>query len=212
MRENVCARTRRTDPWLCNEPAARALVLTLAVFGSDEFITYLADNPVAKMPAQRWSETSNQSLLATILRLSESSFSGGSPLTHPIYLVSAVVLSSITCWLVLSSNESNSDWALGLVLMLALLVYPASQFFYSVLLVVPIVLLWVNRERLPTGTWGVGVLITLTCVLIVYAGFVFIANLILWIALAASLAHENLIRHIEVQDPIQMANEPRIQS
>ena len=140
------------------------------------------------MPGFVYSEMNNQSLLATILRMTDYNFNDRSPLTHPLYIIFGFILTGITCWLVFSLKDDYTDWALALILLLALIVYPSSQFFYSVLLIIPVLLLWVDREKLPIGVWGIVAFITVLYVLISFGSHVFVANIILWLAMVALLA------------------------
>lgn len=160
-------------------------VLTISVVGIETFLAYFSDNPAGRAADFVYTETTNQSLLATILRLGEYDINDRSMLTHPVYVGTAIILTAITGWLLHSLKGDSADWGLGLVLILALIVYPASQFFYSVFLLVPLLLLWVRREEIPTGAAGTGALITVIFVLITIGGYVFVANILLWSILAA---------------------------
>lgn len=159
--------------------------LTLALVGWDTFLTYITDNPAGRAADFLYVETTNQSLLATILRLSEFDIDYRSALIHPVYIATAAILTAITGWLLYSLGDEFAHWGLSLALILALIVYPATQIFYSVLLIVPIAMLWEGRNKLPTGVWGTGTLITVVLVLITIGGFVFFANVLLWVAVAA---------------------------
>lgn len=140
------------------------------------------------MPGFVYTEMTNQSLLATILRITVYNFNDRSPLTHPLYVIFGLILTVITCWLVVSLKDDNTDWALALILLLALIVYPSSQFFYSVLLIIPVLLLWVNREEIPIVDWGIVAFFTVVYVLISHSSYTFVANILLWLAMVALLA------------------------
>jgi hypothetical protein len=161
-------------------------LLSIVVFGPATFSSYFTANPVAKMPDYVYTEMLNQSLLATILRLTEYDFSDTSPLTYPTFIALTLILAGITSWLVYRLDASHADWMLALTLSLALLLYPATLEHYSVLLIVPILLLWTHRQELIGGLWGVVVFITLTYVLISYRGgnYVFFATALNWFVLA----------------------------
>jgi hypothetical protein len=162
-----------------------ALLLALVVFGPDT-ILYFTENPNARVPDFQYTEWTNQSLLASILRLTEYDFSDKSPLTHPIFITLTLVLTGITSWLVYRLDAFYIDWILALILLLSLLIYPASLMFYSVLLIIPILLFWTHRQQLVGGIWSVTTFITVVYALTSYRNgeFVFIANAFAWFVLA----------------------------
>jgi hypothetical protein len=166
-------------------PALSALViLSIGVFGLDTFTSYFTDSPLGRAPAFMYTEITNQSLLATVLRLGAEGVAGRYPLGHPFFMGMAILMTGITCWLVFSLRRDAEEWGIALALMLALVIYPASQFFYSVLLIVPLMLIWGKRDVIPVGPWGAGVLITVVYVLTVFSGYVFVANLLIWVVIA----------------------------
>lgn len=81
---------------------------------------------------------------------------------------------------------THADLALALTLLLALLLYPATLEHYSVLLLVPMLLLWMYRRNLPGGVWGVMTFITLVYGLVGYqnGNYVFAAIALNWGVLA----------------------------
>jgi len=167
-------------------------VLTIGLFGVETTRSYFTDNPTSRLAGFIYTEVSNQSLLATVLRLDPAGITGKPGLGYPLYIGLVILMTGLTCWLVSSLRGDSSEWGIGLVLMLALVVYPASQFFYSVLLVVPLMMLWEKRDVIAIGAWGAGALITVVYVLAVFPGYVFVANLLLWTALAGFVAWSTL--------------------
>jgi hypothetical protein len=113
--------------------------LSILVFGSDVFLSFLK-NPIPKTPSWNYIEMTNQSLLATILRFVPTQTTNEAPLINPLYLGISLLLSSITVW-VTSMRKNSDEWVILSILFLALIIYPANQMFYSVFLIVPVVLL-----------------------------------------------------------------------
>ncbi len=164
--------------------------VTLAAYGWAPFASYLDPAHYGRLPPWVYTEPSNQSLLATILRLSGGGPVGPSPLTEPIFVGLAVLLTGITAWRIGRSAPDRDDWAAASALLLSLLVYPASQMFYCVLLLVPFLLLWADRRRAPGGAMSVAILVGVLFGLMDYRGgrHVFVATLVLWLAGMALMA------------------------
>ena len=157
--------------------------LTLAVFGWAPFQSYLSRADYAQLPPWVYTEPSNQSLLASILRVAPGLTRAGTPpMGQPAFLASAFALCCVTIWCVWRGQERD-EWAAASTLLLALLIYPASQMFYCILLVVPFLILWTDRDRVPGGGAAVAVGIGVLYALMDYRGgrHVFVATLATWI-------------------------------
>ena len=124
------------------------LLATAALFGPRTVATYLTDNPIARAPDGLYAEPVNQSLAATIVRLTHHNFADGSPLTQPLFLTLALTIAAVTGWLVARLGPERGDVALALLLPTALLIYPHSLEHYTVLLLAPLFLLWTRGEEL----------------------------------------------------------------
>lgn len=168
--------------------------ISIVIFGPETFLAFIVNNPAGRMPDSIYIQISDQSLLSTIIRLSGFAATDQSPLLHPLYLIFAVIMTTISSWLVFHLGDENAEWGFALLLLLALLLYPASYFSYRVLLVAPLLLLWVKREELPGGTLGVGALATAILVLVSFAGMVFFAYLLMWVAFSINAAGKVLSR------------------
>jgi hypothetical protein len=162
-------------------------LLTITVFSPVTFFSYFTPNHYGSLPMWVYTEGSNQSLLAVILRYTHYDFSHISPLTQPIFVVSSLLLTIITGWLVYQLDKNHEDWALVLTLLLTLLLYPVSQMFYSLLLIVPMLLLWMHRQELVLGTWSVVGFITFEYAILSRedGNYVFIATMLTWVICAA---------------------------
>lgn len=153
-----------------------------AWFGWSNVASYFHPGRYAMLPAWVYTETTNQSLLATILR-----FRHGEQLASPphdaVYTMLALLLFALTCVLMLRLNGSNGEWSLALSILLSLIVYPTSQMFYSIMLIAPLLLLWKHRSEVPYGTAIVAVVTCLAYALM--RSEVFWATLLLWCLVAA---------------------------
>jgi hypothetical protein len=146
---------------------AGLLVCTLALlaasavaFGPGTFAAYFTRDPVGVKPNWIYSQPTNQSLLGLVLRLTGDACSGLSCVTHPIFLAGALVLGVVTFGLAIGLERIREpEWAISLLLLLAMIVYPVSQLFYSILLIPPALLAWRERERVVGGAWTVSIVV-----------------------------------------------------
>jgi hypothetical protein len=103
----------------------------------------------------------NQSLLGVLLRWFDSA-----PLANPIFFPPYVVLSGIlTIATVVVLARLPRDWSalrMSYALILALMVYPGTQMYYSVWLFVPLALMWRERDLLVGGRWAWPLAVALT--------------------------------------------------
>ena len=159
--------------------------LSIFTFGWNTFVSFLIESPTSKLPDWVYTEMVNQSLLATILRSTDFA---GSPLTHPLYLIIALILTSITIWITLQ-QRANKDWKILAILFLALIVYPAALAHYGIFLIVPmVILLRISNGQLGTQLFALGT-ITVAYLLSGYndsGDYSFYANLFMWMVSIAS--------------------------
>jgi len=163
--------------------AAAICIVTLLTFGPAIFQSYFTNNSVPRLHNVVYIESPNQSLLAAILRLTDYDFSYSSPLLHPVFLLTASLLGLITFFLAHRAREQDSRLTLGLMVVFALLVYPATWNHLSLLLVPSLLLMYTMLQRSTAASW---LMPAFTAA--VYAGMQvssFIANLVVWAALAA---------------------------
>jgi len=113
--------------------------IVIVFFGLNTFASY---NPLSRMPAIVYTELINQSFLSTILRLTHFDFSARSPMMQPIFLIGTLILVGISAWSIYRMPPYARSWAIGLLIPLALLVYPATLTHYSVMLLPVFLLLW----------------------------------------------------------------------
>jgi hypothetical protein len=159
-----------------------AVLLTILTFGLSTFLTYFRPRQYGDLPSWVYTQDVNQSLLATILRLTNYNFTQTSPILHPAFIISATLLFGITAWLLLRLKSDYDDIAFTSALLLALLIYPGTLTHYSILLLTPILILWAKKKELIYGVWTATALITTWFIIIRFS--VFTTNLIMWIALS----------------------------
>jgi hypothetical protein len=102
---------------------------------------------------------------------------------NPLYLGISLLLTLITVW-VTTMKKNSDEWVILSILFLALIVYPANQMFYSVFLIIPVVLLLqysttaTVNERL-----AIFLIIFVTYFLSGYnsGSYMFYANLFMWL-------------------------------
>ena len=161
------------------------------VFGSDVLYSYFNKNPNTDVPNVNYLEIVNCSLLATVLRVTNYDISIHPPLFNPLFLIiSGIIL--IVSFLIIYINRNDSErWGLAYITVTGLLVYPATQQFYTILLIPFVFLLYKNIERLPGNIFSTAIIITF-----IYAfpqidsnniDVYFITHIIIWLILSAFL-------------------------
>ena len=88
---------------------AAICIVTLLTFGPRSSADYLTNNSVPRLHNMVYIESPNQSLLATILRVTDYDFSYSSPLLHPVFLVAASLLGLITFFLAYRTRQPDFD-------------------------------------------------------------------------------------------------------
>lgn len=161
---------------------ALASAASLLLLGPRTFISYFTLDPPGRVPRWVYMEWVNQSLLATILRLTRAPVAR-SPAANPIFLVSVLGLFLITGWLIVRAGRETT-LSLCLWLLLGLIIYPGTLAHYSVMLLPVLLLLWQTRENTPLGVSGCTFLVTLVIALVGFHAEAFAAYFLTWIALA----------------------------
>ncbi len=155
---------------------AASALLTYAIFGQAVFRSYLGQTNYAALPEAMFTEPQNQSLLAWIFRIA-----GSSRAALIVFVLVAVILAGVTLRQLIRLPAAADGIAFASALMLALLVYPGSLRSYSILLIVPILLL-VRSGAQRRIAWAV----PLAYGLMVAGGGYFIgfASALLWLVFA----------------------------
>jgi len=145
---------------------ASAVLVALAAFGSASMTTYLRGEVAGRMPGWIFTEVENQSLLAGVLRWTHAAPPVAGGTLPPSYLVLAALSFLATVAVVRRLPPSLHELGIGLVMVWALLVYPATLHHYAVLLLAPLLWLWSRRAELPGGTAAIAGLWTVVYVLV----------------------------------------------
>jgi hypothetical protein len=166
---------------------AGAIATSAAVFGLAPLATFVSSSPTSRVPGYVYGELINQSLLGTIVRATTGTLQG-SVLGQPLYLTLAAALTLATAWSLRRPRERSGDHELGLCLLLALLLYPATLAHYSLVIIAPLFGLFRDRRTLPGGAAGVIGLFVAVYAIFGWDRFEshnFWANLLVWGAVAA---------------------------
>ncbi len=159
---------------------------TIMIFGVDNFSSYFRGNSVGQLPTFIYTELTNQSLLASILRITNFQFGKSSPIMHPLFIAIGLVMGLITTWFAYRLDRKYDEVTISLSLMLSVIIYPPSQMFYAILLIIPLLWLWRNRNTLFGKNMGILVIgfTVLYEFLVVQDGNVTLgANLFMWVTL-----------------------------
>lgn len=140
---------------------AALMLASLAVFGPKTVTDYFIGSQRGNKPDWIFSEETNQSLLGLILRHTEPSCAGTDCVLLPAFIVLAAMMGALTLFLLLRRPGVGDELTATAALLLGLILYPVSQSFYSLLLVVPLLMLWRERGTIPLGQWvATGVIVT----------------------------------------------------
>ncbi len=165
--------------------AGLTLALTLAagvlLVGPLAFAAYLQANPSAREPPSAFVEVVNQSLLSAVLRLHHTLPPRVSASHEPLYVGLALLFTLVTVAACL--RRTSTQAAFAVTLLLGLIVYPGTLTSYGVMLILPLLVLWQQRNQFPGRTPAVA-LISAAAVLL-QSGWLqcgFAADVLLWAA------------------------------
>lgn len=157
-------------------------LVTIIVYGLDNVLPYITDNPTAKLPDKLYWENGFASLAAVTVRVLNFDVSSGSILLQPTFLSAAFALTLPTLYVTFKIKDPTANpLLLSWSLVLALLIYPHTQIYYCVLLLVPILVIWQDKSIRPVGV-RIGLAAILFAVLDLKSGdYTFLALLLCWI-------------------------------
>jgi hypothetical protein len=158
---------------------AVALLLSGAVLGFDQIQEYLRQDYLERLPDILYRHPTNQSLLATLMRLTDST---GMPETNPgvfaTWLILVVVILGVTGLVAWRAGRTDRGAAYCVFLPAAMMVYPSTMLSYGTLFVVPLVL---EAARAASDPRERRVVFALCGILIPVSGVsIFGAALLLW--------------------------------
>lgn len=156
--------------------------LTIICFKITPVLEYFSSNLSAR-PIITYIEPINQSLLATVLRMTQYELSNKSPLAHPIFIVATSVLLAATIYCTFRLKHIDLD--LSIILMLSLLIYPGTLAHYSIFLIVPILLVCRYSNDFFYGTLGATFFVLIQYIFSSHGGLTFAVFLFDWVVLVA---------------------------
>ncbi len=157
-----------------------SFLLTALYFGATPILNYFTRNSPIRT-ALVYIEPINQSLLSTILRITQYKFTENSPLTHPVFLIATLVI--VTSYSIF--HLKNIDLALSIILMLSLLIYPGTLAHYSIFLIIPILMVCRDSEHMFSGLLPAALFVLLQYFFSSYESLTFVVFLLDWIVLIA---------------------------
>lgn len=122
---------------------AVSLIITMIVFGSSTVFSFLTQNTIKNLPSWSYTDNVNQSLLSTILRLTDFNFYFHSPLYQPYFIILGLIFSIITFWLAYKLDSSENELSLSLITIYTLIIYPSTLNHYF-LLAIPVIFFIIN--------------------------------------------------------------------
>jgi hypothetical protein len=125
-------------------------LLSLALFGSEAISGFVSQ--LGTLGAYRFTQEVNTSLSSILTRLpfAERGPAGLSapPVSNPFFLGLGLAIAIVTVYLIDQRDRVSWTTSVALVVPVALLVYPASLVHYMMLLLVPLLAIWRERETL----------------------------------------------------------------
>jgi hypothetical protein len=157
--------------------AATLLLVTFGIFiafGRTVFASYAAIRFQA-LPMEFYTEIDNQSLLAWIVRITHS------PIPFPpVYTILAALSGAILLWRLSTVKERNEPAGFALALIFGLLLYPASLRSYTVVLILPILVLYAARLWIPIA-------LAYSLMFLGQGNYIVLATLVIGLALAVKM-------------------------
>src|SRR5262249_35647798 len=140
----------------------------------------------ASTPNVAYLEWYNQSLLATVLRITNYEFVYPEQYRHPLFIAGAIILAATTVWIVHRMQSDHTDTIISLTMLLGLLLYPYSPSHYSLISIIPLLFLYRSScSGMYVQHWKKVVPWTLCLLYVVFDVATFYANVAIWAILVA---------------------------
>ena len=128
--------------------------ITLIIFGPSVFITFFFHNPNVNIPRINYTEWTNQSLLSTIIRITNYDFSYSTPLIHPLFVISALLVCGFSFWFIYKLDDSRNEWAFAIIILTSIMLYPGSINSYGPMIIPVLLFLFMQRNNFSAkGSW-----------------------------------------------------------
>jgi hypothetical protein len=158
--------------------------LTVLAFGPSSFLSFFTEPTLARIPNAVYLQSINQSLLSTVLRMTNYEFVHPEQFRHPLFLAGAAIITASTVWILHRLRSEQPEVMISLTMLLGLLLYPGNLNHYSLVCIIPILFLYRSgssgtliqhwRKTLPWALW---------LLYVVFDVAAFYANLALWTVL-----------------------------
>jgi hypothetical protein len=162
--------------------AAAAVILAafagaIALVGAHNALAFFYDSPYARYPGSEVASTVSQGLQGVLLRFFHQQPVHYSLSGEPVFVAAALLITAVT--IAACMRTPSRELRISLLIALALLVYPQSLFFYTELLLIPVLVLWNTTERSTAIAFAIAMfLFTGPLGLDMY----FVATLLTWVA------------------------------
>jgi|GEM_PF-1470353 len=132
--------------------AVTLVVLTAAaipVIGIHSILSYFISNPVSRAPGSLYRYSGYQSLFSILLRLSGDRSEHYRFFDHYGFVAACIILVAASIWICIKLPSDARQICIALLSSLALIVYPATLYFYGILLLIPMCATWHHRSTIP---------------------------------------------------------------
>lgn len=155
-------------------------------FGPEPIHSFFFDNPNQRVPDFQFTTLVNHSLLSNLVRWTAFDFGQGhSPLEMPLFWGIGGTMGLLSVGLAVWLPQQHEEWAMALLLAVAVIVYPGSLKPYSLLLLSVFLLLW--RDALPqVGPYQLLGALALGLSMGLMVRYAFWANVILWVSVVVA--------------------------
>jgi hypothetical protein len=153
-------------------------LLASAFFGFKPFIEYILNNPTSREPSWIFTESTNQSLLAELLRLLPSNQSIARNLYYFFTFILLLVVGLIIYFN--RKNTKNYDILFPMLLSVSLIIYPNGQYFYPVVHILSLLILLKYFNKL-----DISALLICSFYLVSFAGLFYINIFLISISIIA---------------------------
>ncbi len=153
-------------------------VITLIIFGPSVFITFFFHNPNINIPRVNYTEWQNQSLLSTILRITNYDFSYSTPLIHPLFVISALLVCGFSFWFVYKLDDSKNEWAFAIIIIASVMLYPGSINSYGPMILPVLLFLFTQQNNFAVKISRFPIIIAL--VYLIHYWDPFLSYLLIW--------------------------------
>ncbi len=149
--------------------------ITFVFFGYQPFSEYIINNPTLREPDWLFTEGTNQSLLAELLR----SLPGNQSIARMLYVSISFILLAMTTILIYKNklNKKKYDVFFPILLAFSLIVYPSGQYNYPIVHILSILILLTYFRRLE-----VAALLVFAFYMVSYAGLLYVNIFILTVS------------------------------